>query len=213
MINILSLHALKERLAATLDSIKINTISEQRQGERCRIIKHRTGLGRPIAILANLYFAASGIPIRYQSKLRRWRVWEINCFRMLNHDRYDAAAFGASRICIDKLPGQSLWTYLTAGRMTRRMVRAAGRELRRAHGFWSEYLGGRWSHGDASMSNFIYDEMTGRARLIDFEIVHDKSLPAEVRQADDLHVFLLDLVGFVSARRWLPLAPRIAPLS
>ena len=66
--------------------------------------------------------------------------------------------------------------------------------------------GSDWSHGDASMTNVIYNEKTGRARLIDFEIRHEKSLPATARHADDLLVFLLDLVGRVSSRQWIRLA-------
>ena len=52
----------------------------------------------------------------------------------------------------------------------------------------------------------IYDEKTGRARLIDFEIVHDKSLPAKSRQADDLLVFLLDLIAVAPNPQWLTLS-------
>ena len=43
---------------------------------------------------------------------------------------------------------------------------------------------------------------TRPTRLIDFEIIHDKSLPATVRHADDLLVFLLDIVGIVP---WPPM--------
>jgi len=56
------------------------------------------------------------------------------------------------------------------------------------------------------MGNVIYDHATDRARLIDFEIVHDKSLPALSRHADDLLVFLQDMVGLVPSRQWLPFA-------
>src|SRR5207302_2423533 len=55
-------------------------------------------------------------------------------------------------------------------------------------------------------NNVIYDEKIGRARLIDFEIVHDKSLPAKARQADDLLVFLLDLIAVAPNPQWLTLA-------
>src|SRR6266481_3944732 len=56
------------------------------------------------------------------------------------------------------------------------------------------------------MTNVIYDEKAHRARLIDFEIRHEKSLPAAARYADDLLVFLLDMVGRVPNRQWLPFA-------
>jgi hypothetical protein len=58
------------------------------------------------------------------------------------------------------------------------------------------------------MANVIYNEKTGRARLIDFEIVHDKSLSAAARHADDLLVFLLDLIAAAHGRQWLPMALR-----
>jgi hypothetical protein len=42
------------------------------------------------------------------------------------------------------------------------------------------------------------------ARLIDFEIMHERSLPATTRHADDLLVFLLDKVDRVPSTQWLP---------
>ena len=54
------------------------------------------------------------------------------------------------------------------------------------------------------MPNVIYDKKTRRARLIDFEIMHEKSLPATTRHADDLLIFLLDMVDGVPTRQWLP---------
>jgi len=62
-----------------------------------------------------------------------------------------------------------------------------------------------WSHGDAGTNNVIYDQQNGRARFIDFEIIHQKSLPAKYRHADDLLVFLLDLMAVAPNRQWLNL--------
>src|SRR5205085_12235281 len=59
---------------------------------------------------------------------------------------------------------------------------------------------------DASMPNVLYDEKNDRARLIDFELMHEKSLPAEARHADDLLVFLLDMIETLPKPRWLSLA-------
>jgi hypothetical protein len=52
----------------------------------------------------------------------------------------------------------------------------------------------------------MYDEGSGRVYLIDFELTHDRSLPAQVRQADDLRVVLQDMIALVDDRRWLPFA-------
>jgi Ser/Thr protein kinase RdoA (MazF antagonist) len=123
-------------------------------------------------------------------------------FNMLNGDRFHARASGPNAICADKPPGRSLLDYLKEGTLTREMMEAAGHELRRAHQLWSDEFRGPWSHGDASTDNVLYDESTGRARLIDFEIVHQKSLPAKSRHADDLLVFLLDILALAPNRQW-----------
>jgi hypothetical protein len=147
----------------------------------------------------------AGIPIRFWSKTEEWRQWEVKWFNMLNGDRFHARASGANSFCADKLPGMSLWDHLNRGTLTRKMMEAAGHELRRAHQLWSDEFRGPWSHGDACMTNVIYDEKTGRARLIDFEIVHRKSLATKSRHADDLLVFLLDLLAVAPNRQWLGL--------
>ena len=71
---------------------------------------------------------------------------------------------------------------------------------------WSDIHDGFWSHGDGAMGNVLYDADSGRALLIDFEIVHRQDLSAVTRQADDLHAFLMDLVSLSSSRRWLAMA-------
>jgi aminoglycoside phosphotransferase (APT) family kinase protein len=86
------------------------------------------------------------------------------------------------------------------------MVAAAARELRRAHSQYCADFGGLWSHGDPHVGNFIYDEARGRARLIDFEVMHHPAMPAEERHADDLLVFIQDMVGRISGELWMPSA-------
>ena len=106
----------------------------------------------------------------------------------------------------DKIPGENLWDHLNRGTLTRQMVEAAATDLRRAHNFWSDEFRGPWSHGDAGMSNVVFNNRTGRVRLIDFEIVHQQSLPAKSRHADDLLVFLLDLIAVAPNPQWFSLA-------
>jgi hypothetical protein len=198
--------ALSNAAARLVDSIKINSVSERVRRGRALIIKRRNAYSGPLAELANVYFRMAGIPIRFWAKTEQWREWEVKCFNMLNGDRFRAYSSGANCVFADKLPGQSLWDHLDAGTLTPEMVEAAGRELRRAHQFWTDEFRGPWSHGDAGTNNVIYDENTGRARLIDFEIVHGRSLPAKSRQADDLLVFLLDLLAVAPNPQWLTLS-------
>jgi len=156
--------------------------------------------------LINFYFRAAGISIRYVSNVREWRRWEARCFQMLNGERFRAKVIDSRTVTLDKLPGDNLWEHMNRGTLTPRMLKAAGVEYRRAHSFKSTDFGSGWSHGDASMTNVVYDEKADRARLIDFEIRHEKSLPARARNADDLLVFLLDMVERVPARKWVPFA-------
>ena len=198
--------ALSNAAARFVDSLKINSVSEKVRHRRRVVIKRRNGYSEQLAELSNLYFRMAGIPIRFWAKVEDWRRWEVECFKMLNGDRFRAWASGDKTVCADKLPGKSLWEHLEQRRLSREMVEAAGHEFRRAHQLRSHEFRGPWSHGDAGANNVIYDEKTGRARLIDFEIVHDKSLAARSRQADDLLVFLLDLIAVAPNPQWLTLA-------
>jgi len=196
--------AVTNAAATFVDSLKISSTSEKVRRGRRVVIKRRNAYSEQLADLANLYFRMSSIPIRIWSKTKDWQRWEVSSFQMLNGDRFRASTSGAEKVYMDKLPGESLWDHMNRGTLTRRMLEAAGRELRRAHQCWSDEFAGPWSHGDTSMTNVIYDEKTRRARLIDFELVHEKSLPAESRHADDLLVFLLDILSVMRSRQWLP---------
>lgn len=205
--------SLRKRVPQTLrttadrlvDSLKINSVSEaERPGGRV-VTKRRNVYGEPLARLTNVYFCIAGIPIRFQARMEDWRRWEVKSFNMLNGDQFHARVAGANAMCADKLPGRALSHHLKCGTLTRRMADAAGHELRRAHQLWSSEFRGPWSHGDAGTNNVIYDDKSGRARLIDFEIVHEKSLTAKSRHADDLLVFLLDVLALAPDRQWLTL--------
>jgi hypothetical protein len=170
--------ALSNAAARFVDSLKINSISETARRGRRVVIKRRHVYGEQLTELANIYFRIAGLPIRFWTKTEDWQRWELNCFKLLNGDRFRASRVRNNAICIDQLPGENLWEHLNRQTLSRRMVEAAGFEFRRAHQFWSKQFRGLWSHGDAGMANVIYDDKSNRARLIDFEIVHDKALPA-----------------------------------
>ena len=197
--------ALRNAADRLVDSLKINSVSEQVRRGRRFVNKRRNAYSEPLAQLTNVYFRMAGIPIRFWAKTEAWQRWEVNSFNMLNGDRFRARTAGANAICADKLPGRSLSDHLKEGTLTREMMEAAGLELRRGHQLWSDEFRGPWSHGDAGTNNVLYDEKSGRARLIDFEIVHEKSLTTKSRHADDLLVFLLDVLALAPDRQWLTL--------
>ena len=215
--------ALSNAAARFVDSLRINSISKAVRRGRPVVIKRRHVYGEQLSELANVYFHISGLPIRFWTKAEEWQRWELESFKMLNGDRFRASRLHNNAICIDQLPGENLWEHLSRRTLSRGMMEAAGLEFRRAHRFRSKQFRGPWSHGDAGMANVIYDDKSNRARLIDFEIVHAKTLPALSRHADDLLIFMLDLIATAPGRHWLPLtlafldaydnAPVIAQLS
>ena len=62
------------------------------------------------------------------------------------------------------------------------------------------------SHGDPHLGNVIYDPEHDVARLIDFEQAHEEGVAPEWRSADDLLVFVLDLLGRARDEEWPGLA-------
>ncbi len=192
--------------ASAIDLIRINAISnEMRDGRAVWVKRRRRGSGQ-IVRCANLFFRWAGNPVHVWSGVERWQQWEIYCFRLLNGDRFLVFPDGPRTVCAERLPGLSLSEHLDEGNLTKEMLVAAAREFKRAHTLWCPELEGPWSHGDPHMANFLYDEAANRARLIDFEVMHRKTLSAEERHADDLLVFLQDMLGRVSEEQWLPYA-------
>jgi len=130
-----------------VEAIATNSISERIRRKRLVVVKRRNIHSEQLAELTTLYFRVSGIPIRFWSKVQHWQRWEVDCFQVLNGDRFHARPSGPRTVIEDKLPGKRLWEYLNRGMLTRRMLIAAAFEFRRAHQFWSDEFQGRWSHG------------------------------------------------------------------
>ena len=187
-----------------LDSVKLNSIRFTDKNGKHVVLKQRNPSSFLLSYCANFYFYFAHIPIHFFSSIQQWKSWEIDCFEALNgDDNFHATATAPNQVCFDKLAGKNLWDHALAGTLTLKMVRAAAREFQRTHQIWMPQLNDFWSHGDAGLSNLIYEQETERARLIDFEIAHDKTLSTAQRHADDLLVFLQDLVGTLPDEEWL----------
>ena len=192
---------------ALVDTIKINALTREDRDGRVFWIKRRTWTARPIMACANRFFGVAGNPVVALTDRAAWRDWEVECFLRLHGERYQAFTHGAGAVAAEELPGRNLSQHLHDGTLTHSMLAAAARELRRAHQQESAaFLDGIWSHGDPHAGNFVYEEATDRARLIDFEVMHHRTMHAGERHADDLLVLLQDLAGRVSSDQWLPAA-------
>src|SRR5438270_4247990 len=113
-----------------VEAIAINSISEKVQRKRTVVVKRRNIHSEQLADLTNLYFRVADIPIRFWSKVEEWQRWEVDCYNMLNGDRFRAYASGTRTVVAEKLPGESLWEQLNRGTLTRQMLRAAASEFR-----------------------------------------------------------------------------------
>jgi hypothetical protein len=191
---------------ALVDRIKINAVSRECRDGRTLWIKRRRWTARPVMACANRFFRLAGNPVRAIEELAKWQRWEVDCFLQLHGREFDAFAEGNASVVAEEVPGKNLSHHLDAGTLTPRMLEAAARELRRAHAAESAVFGGPWSHGDPHAGNFVYDPAKDRARLIDFEVMHHPTIGPEERHADDLLIFLQDMVGRIASELWLSTA-------
>ncbi len=193
--------------AGTLvDTIKINAVTRECRQGRALWIKRRRWPAVPIMTCANLFFRLARNPIQALTERAAWQRWEVDCFLRLHGEDFHAFAEASCAVAAQEVPGTNLSQHLHAGTLTFPMLVAAARELRRAHEFVCPVFRGPWSHGDPHAGNFVFHAAENRARLIDFEVMHDPVLPAAVRHADDLLILLQDLAGRVAAPHWLPCA-------
>jgi hypothetical protein len=189
-----------------IDRIKINELVRQEHGGRAYWLKRRYTGARAIISMANAFFRLAGNPVTVLADTTSWQHWERHCMALLHSPGFETRVDEAGWLHIQELPGHSVTQHIEAGTESESMFEAAAYELRRAHELPCPSFGARWSHGDPHSGNFIYDDATSRARLMDFEVQHHTGLPPAVRHADDLLVFLQDTLGRLPRERWLELA-------
>ena len=193
---------------SAIDSIRINAISREVRDGRALLVKRRRFASGALAQTANLFFRAARHPVFVWADAGTWQRWEVSSFNLLHAGQYRAFAAGARTVCADILPGISLAEHYAQGTFESAMLDAAGSELRRAHALHSPFFGGPWSHGDPNLANFLFSTHDQSARLIDFEVVHQRRLPAVTRHIEDVLSFLQDLLGCAPEGTWLFSAQR-----
>ncbi len=182
---------------ALIDKVQINQIKLGRRDGRSMWVKRRRRGSRALALGANLFFRLAGNPVSVLEDSQVWRQQEVASFRLLNGEEFLAFSGDDGSVWLERLPGTDFDTLNEEGRLEVGMFYSAGLEFRRVHALYSPRFRGAWSHGDPNFGNVIIDERTQRVRLIDFETVHVQTLSPDERHADDVAVFLLDLLGSV----------------
>ena len=152
----------------------------------------------------------AGNPVTVHADGDTWHKNELTSFCLLHAaEGFHAFATAEGHLMIQHLPGQAITTFISDGLLPQAVLAAAAREMARAHGVQTTGVNaslGAWSHGDSHLGNFLFDPAQSRARLIDFEVSHLPHLSELERHADDLLVFLQDLMGRVSSSNWIPAA-------
>lgn len=177
------------------------TRREDREGRPVWVKRRKRAMG-PVLLGGNLFLRFSGSRLRMFPALGEWRRWELGCFERLHGPQFRSGVQDSRTIWFDALPGESLRDLLARGALTPACLEAAARELRRAHALSRPGGGETLSHGDAHLGNFLFDPVSRLARLSDFEQAHEPGADALWRRADDLLVFLLDLLGRAADEDW-----------
>jgi hypothetical protein len=202
----MSMHRLLASAGRWIDRIKINELARiTRDGGAYWVKRRRPGAGAIIS-LGNAFFRLAGNRVVILGRDAEWHAWERECSILLHGPAAASQVDEKGRLWLAEFPGRSLSSHIEDDTAESPIFAAAARELRRAHEFYSPTLGGYWSHGDPHTGNFIYDPVTDNARLMDFEVRHDRTLSAEQRHADDLLVFLQDTLGRLTRDRWIALS-------
>jgi hypothetical protein len=174
-------------LAVLIDLIAINQTIPTEAG----LVKRRRRGRAWIIAVGNVYLRLSHSRILMFPSTAAWQAWECESYHVLHGGGCER--LGRDALLVQRLPGQSLLSFLQAGTLTHAMLIGAAHELRRAHAL-------SWTHGDPHLTNILYDGT--RAYLIDFETQHTASIAFQERCADDLLVILLDLMGRESSEQW-----------
>jgi hypothetical protein len=125
-----------------------------------------------------------------------WTDWEAHCARLLYPEGPGVTVEPGRAVVIPQMRGVSLRALLQRDDSdVEKAFALAARELRRVHRLPCSGYQAAWSHGDLHLDNILYDPTAERAVLIDFDMRHVFGISPARRQADDLQIVLLELIG------------------
>jgi glycosyltransferase involved in cell wall biosynthesis len=182
-------------LGGRLSKLRLNVIKPRHvPGHPPLIAKRRRWFSRWIIAPGNLYLRWLDSKVRVLPD-RLWQRWECAVNRRLYgiECRVDSRRW----LLLPRWPGTVLAEFGADIRLARddrlRALATASHAMRGLHQIdMALYDGtaGRFSHGDATLKNVMYDPVSARARWFDFDTVHDPSEPPLARQADDIRALL-----------------------
>jgi glycosyltransferase involved in cell wall biosynthesis/SAM-dependent methyltransferase len=182
-------------LGAKLSRVRLNVIKPRHApGHPPLIAKRRRWFSRWIIAPGNLYLRWLDSKVRVLPD-RLWQRWECEVHRQLYG--FECRVDSRGWLLLPHWPGTVLAEYGADIRLSRddrlRGLARASHAMRGLHlidMFLYDGTAGRFSHGDATLKNVMYDPSSVRARWFDFDTVHDPSEPPLGRHADDLRALL-----------------------
>jgi hypothetical protein len=193
-------------LASLAGSVRTTRMVRRKQDGRATWHKQRRRGAAATVAAGNVFLQLARSHLRMFVRSAEWRRWELGCFALLHGPAYASGTTSAREVWFDELPGESCRELLRRGALATAGLQAAARELFRAHSVRAPHQDAPLSHGDPHLGNVIYDSEHDVARLIDFEQAHEDGVASEWRSADDLLVFVLDLLGRARDDEWPALA-------
>lgn len=186
-------------IARTLAGVRLHRLEPADAGwQRKRRRRWASGLVRA----GNAYLRSQGVSVRILP-LQEWLEWERQVAGALGRDSRispDGSAldrpFIVGSSLSEILRGHLPWEDKLSA------LQAAAGALARLHSKWIHSLdGAAWelSHGDATCHNVIVNLSTASAEWIDFDMRHERSLPAVEQHADDLRALLFSSAACLPA--------------
>jgi serine/threonine protein kinase len=191
--------------AHLMNHVRVNSIQLQiRNGLPMYVKKRRFGVSF-VVWCGNRFLSLANSGLQMFVQANEWTQWELHCAQLLYPDRAVPIIDPPGTLVMPEVRGVSLRAMLNADKLEPKVAQVAAREIRRAHQIQCPIYRGMWSHGDMHLDNILYNTEKNQVTLIDFDTGHDVGLDEVKRHADDLNVFLLELVS-KSPPRWKEIA-------
>ncbi len=189
--------------AKILDAFKINVSWLEVFDDDQKLHKKRVFGVDWVIFFGNIFLKFSNSKILMYPSVKYWKRWESYHFNLLHGDQYQCFDQKERELTFDILPGKTLLELIKTKQFDREVIKAVAIEFNRAHRTYSKLTNQNYSHGDPHLENFLYDQKSNKAYIIDFETCHEKHLNEAERHADDILVFLLDCMGRLSETLFL----------
>ncbi len=177
-------------LGRVLAQVRFNKVCKVNIDRHPYYAKERFWFGTALIAAGNVYLKRVGAHARVLPD-QEWRRWESEVYRVIYDIELVTDASG--RLLIPAWPGVSLAAYLEREQLSEAdklgAIGWAAQSLYRIHSASIQWQDGQrrsLSHGDATVENVIVDDVRATATWFDFDTIHESSLGADWRRADDL---------------------------